>query len=324
MERIKLFENTDMNLLERDVNKFIGNFGPSIVVKDIRYKMAYHSFDGKNLKSVWTAMVRYENNIPSNMPPKEIELYDDGRPIFEAANDEELADAIAAYAGELEAPYVVRFPKGIECIESWAFNENGSIDVILFSDSVTSIESSAFDCCPKLTAVTIPNSVTSIGHYAFHNCSGLTSIIVKAGNSKYDSRDNCNAIIEKKTNKLICGCMNTIIPNSVKEIEAEVFVGSNITTMDIPNSVDKIGEYAFADCKKLTKIKLSDNIKEIPEMLFANCTNLTCLTIPNSVTSIDKYAFQGCENLKEIHIQNPALLKNVDLSDCKDVKIITP
>ena len=66
-----------------------------------------------------------------------------------------------------------------------------------------------------LTSVTIPNSVTEIDNEAFSDCSGLTSIKVVGGNSVYDSRENCNAIIETATNTLIRGCKNTIIPNSV-------------------------------------------------------------------------------------------------------------
>ena len=61
-------------------------------------------------------------------------------------------------------------------------------------------------------------SVTSIGWYAFDGCSSLTAIKVGTGNSKYDSRNNCNAIIETSTNTLIAGCKNTIIPNSVTSI----------------------------------------------------------------------------------------------------------
>ena len=84
--------------------------------------------------------------------------------------------------------------------------------------SVTSIGEEAFRGCPWLRSVEIPNSVTSIGNEAFLECSGLTSIKVENGNSVYDSRDNCNAIIETATNELIVGCQNTIIPNSVTSI----------------------------------------------------------------------------------------------------------
>ena len=94
---------------------------------------------------------------------------------------------------------------------------------------VTSIGDGAFRGCWGLTSVTIPNSVTSIrggafgGGAAFARCSGLTSIKVESGNSVYDSRENCNAIIETATNTLITGCKNTIIPNSITKIGYQAF-----------------------------------------------------------------------------------------------------
>ena len=92
------------------------------------------------------------------------------------------------------------------------------IKSIVFDGEITSIGNEAFYDCLGLTSITIPNSVTEIGNSAFYFCSGLASIKVASSNSYYDSRNNCNAIIERSTNKLIAGCKNTIIPNSVTEI----------------------------------------------------------------------------------------------------------
>ena len=68
---------------------------------------------------------------------------------------------------------------------------------------VTSIEDIAFYGCHDLTSIVVPNSVTEIGQEALGNCPGLTSIVVESGNPRFDSRNNCNAIIETTDNELI-------------------------------------------------------------------------------------------------------------------------
>ncbi len=137
--------------------------------------------------------------------------------------------------------------------------------------TVTSIGDFAFSDCSGLTSVTIPYSVTSIGKSAFYGCSELETITVESGNTVYDSRDNCNAIIETATNKLIAGCNNTTIPNSV----------------------NSIGDYAFSDCTGLTSVTIPNSVTSIGNWAFSDCSGLTSLTIPNSITSIGNYAFQN-------------------------------
>lgn len=121
--------------------------------------------------------------------------------------------------------------------------------------TITSIGDYAFDCCYGLTSVTIGNSVTSIGDVAFSSCDDLISIIVDPDNSVYDSRDNCNAIIETATNKLISGCKSTIIPNSVTSIGYGAFWGCDgLTSVTIPNSVTSIEYDVFLGCSSIRSI----------------------------------------------------------------------
>ena len=127
--------------------------------------------------------------------------------------------------------------------------------------SVTEIAGMAFCCSTGLISVRIPESVTEISNLAFCGCSGLASIVVERGNARYDSRNNCNAIIESSTNTLIAGCKNTMIPDSVTEIADFAFYGHcDLTSIVIPDSVTKIGGWAFAGCEGLKSVVIPDSM----------------------------------------------------------------
>ena len=176
---------------------------------------------------------------------------------------------------------------------------------VTIPNSVTSIGEYALYGCTGLTSVTIPNSVTSIGECAFGGCSALESIIVEEGNTIYDSRENCNAIIETETNMLLQGCKNTVIPGSVTSIGGLAFSKCvDLTSLTIPNSVTSIGESAFEYCVDLTSLTIPNSVTSIGEFAFYGCTGLTSLTIPNSVTSIGGAAFRGCTGLESIIVED--------------------
>ena len=193
----------------------------------------------------------------------------------------------------------ITIPNSVTSIGHHAFAYCSSLTSVTIGNSVTSIGIAAFSGC-SLSSITIPNSVTTIGFGAF-KCPSLNSIVVESGNATYDSRNNCNAIIQTATNTLIAGCKNTIIPNSVTTIGGCAFEKcSSLTSITIPNSVTSIDWHAFSDCSSLTSITIPESVTFIGDDAFENCSSLTSVTIPNSVTSIGEEAFYRCSSLNEV------------------------
>ena len=188
----------------------------------------------------------------------------------------------------------ITIPDSVTSIGDCALKECSSLTTITIPNGITSIGEGTFSYCKSLKSITIPNSITSIGEGTFCGCESLTNIVVAKGNTIYDSREECNAIIETGTNTLICGCQTSIIPNSVTSI----------------------GEGAFFHCESLTDITMPNSVKSIEDGAFCQCSSLTSITIPNSVTSIGYTAFWDCSSLTSITFQGTiAQWKKIEFRD---------
>ena len=132
----------------------------------------------------------------------------------------------------------IDLPAGLKSIGKRAFAACHSLQGIDIPEGLTEIGDGAFAACDSITSLHIPASVQKIGLGAFSGCLWLTNITVEPANKVYDSRENCNAIVETATNTLIQGC--TIQPY----IDAEGTTLYN-TTLVIPNGIARIGDYAF-------------------------------------------------------------------------------
>ena len=183
------------------------------------------------------------------------------------------------------------------------FLKGTEITELVISDSVSAISSFAFSGCSSISNVTIPSTVTNIGAAAFCNCTSLTAITVDPANPVYDSRDNCNAIIETATGTLIAGCQNSAIPSSVTAIGDGAFYRcSGLTSIHIPNTVTKIGFEAFYLCSSLIGVNIPNSVMVIGYQAFYGCSSLRGIHIPGSVRGIGDSAFEYCPSLSTISV----------------------
>ena len=192
-------------------------------------------------------------------------------------------------------------PQSVTSIEKGAFSSCYELESINIPDSITAINDDVFFSCQHLSNITIPRGITSIGfdtfaycrafssltipagvtsidESSFRGCSNLESIHVEEGNPVYDSRDNCNAIIVTATNKLLAGCRETVIPNTVTAI----------------------GNYSFYECYGLETITIPESVLTIGSYSFCGCPDMQTITIPVSITSMGEYAIYSCESLTEL------------------------
>lgn len=129
-----------------------------------------------------------------------------------------------------------------------------------------------------LKSITIPASVTSIVRMPFSDCDSLEEIKVDEDNAIFDSRNNCNAIIESATNTLIAGCGKTVIPEGIETIGDSAFERvKTLTHVTIPKSVTEIRGYAFERCENLSTVNLQKGIQTIGYGAFTECVGLTNL-----------------------------------------------
>ena len=100
-------------------------------------------------------------------------------------------------------------------------------------------------------------------------------------------------------------------------------VSTEVTSVNIPNGVTSIGDYAFDDCVNLASITIPDSVTSIGKSAFDGCTDLASITIPNSVTSIGDYAFNWCKGLTSITIPDSVTSIGLDVfSACTNLASI--
>ena len=193
-------------------------------------------------------------------------------------------------------------PEPLRWIGEAAFYNCSGITSISFPATLDSISFNAFADCSGFTSLFIPQSVSYVDYWAFHGNTSLVSIVVEEGNSVYDSRNGCNAIVETASNKIIRGCKTTVIPDDVITLGKAAFHGCvGMTDVVVPNSVEVIEENAFSGCTDLVSIHIPNSVTMIGGRAFTGC-GLVSVNIPRSVTTIGWNPFAFCQNLVEMTV----------------------
>ena len=224
-----------------------------------------------------------------------------------------------------------------------AFVSTYTLEHIILPKNLTAIERFAFQDS-GIRELVLPKTVASLGRDITYYCRNLVALSVEAGNPVFDSRNNCNAIIETATNTLRIGCVNTVIPETVTALGEMAFSGKpGLKEVILPNSITSLGWAAFWADEDLTKVKLSAGITELGESPFGGCSRITSLEIdpknpkydsrdncnaiietatgkliqgfsttkiPDGVKTIATAAFRSLSTLTEIEI--PASVKTIE------------
>lgn len=225
----------------------------------------------------------------------------------------------------------ITIPNSVITIENGAFEWCSGLTSVTVENGIEEIGTNAFGGCHNLLSFTIPNTVKKLGWAVFSGCESLesihipasvvsigeepygtvllgtcnavSSITVDVNNTVYDSRDNCNAIIETATNTLIQASVNTVIPTNVTSIGRSAYYGLySMTEITIPNSVESIGKLAFAFCSGITSVVLPNSIETIGDDAFEYCSHLKYFDFGNGIQTLGGNIFTHCYELSSILI----------------------
>ena len=271
-------------IIETATDKLILGCSNTVIpgtVKEIRY----HAFTGGKLKELYIpASVTYihpqifDTELEAGAEPDKNYRDDLTRITVDPANPvydsrENCNGIIITATNTLFLACNTTFiPSTVQAIADHAFMNLYKIKDVTIPDNVTNIGFRAFFHCNNLERISIGAGVSKIPTAAFQNCTeNLSEITVSPDNREYDSRDNCNALIETATGALLLGSSNTVVPDGVTSIAYE----------------------AFRDNKKLHSLKLPPSVKTIGDYAFEGCSNLEDINLEN-VTSKGEWAFQGC------------------------------
>lgn len=205
----------------------------------------------------------------------------------------------------------------VTAIASRAFTGTGGVSSVSVPSSVTSIAPRAFAGCPDLTEVELPDrpQFTSLPAGCFAACPKLQQIQVSEG-------------IDSLGNSCFEGCeqlSNIILPSTLSHIGDSCFAHTSLVTVNLPQSLRKVGAHAFGGCRRLQFVSLPAQLAALGSHAFENCGELQHISLPEGLTDLGSHAFAGCGKLSGTISVPPAItiLGDSLFSDCGLLQRVT-
>ena len=203
--------------------------------------------------------------------------------------------------------------------KNWAYS-SVAVKKAVIKPGMTSVVSNAFMSCASLKEVVLPEGIETIGAQAFYNCYALESVSIPEGVREIGARCfyNCYKLTE------------AVLPQTVSAIGSAVFYHcSALKKVELPVQITTMDTASmFSGCPQLTEVQLPDGVTKIGAYAFSECTSLTTVKVPESVTSIGESAFNRCSNLENLNL--PAGITSMECKNtfnrCKKLtaKIVVP
>lgn len=240
---------------------------------------------------------------------------------------EDLTEIYGGVFNSCRALKTIHLPEELIIIGESAFAGCVSLEKIEISDKVTKIDDMVFSGCISLKSLTLKNGLGKIGKNAFKDCKSLAKVkipqsVYMMGTSPFRGCDGLQSITVDEKNKHF-KAVDDILFNKNKSILICYPAEKDKYEYEVPDSVTRISDWAFCECRKLSKITIPDSVYEIGEGAFYRCTGLKYLELPDSIERIDDTAFRGCSELETIVI--PSSVKEFGwglLNGCEKVTVI--
>ena len=174
----------------------------------------------------------------------------------------------------------IKIPSGVTAIPENCFRECSLMESVSLPEGLVEIGASAFSGCQNLESVALPESLTTLGYRAFYACKLLKTIKIPSGVTTIPDRCFYR-----------CSSLESVtIPEGVTAIGDEAFQSCNLNALTLPESLEKIGIYAFNSNSSLKSVNIPAKVKTIGVQAFSYC-GLTDLVISEGVQTIDDYVF---------------------------------